>query len=113
MKNEQVVLEPGCGRLQGDVPMPDMFSELYERSMANWIDREANTIQANVVAIGPLTNGHIDVSNTVFADDLCETNMVEDPEDMDDVLGLSTGMLDGELETLGMTQNLDKADKYC
>ena len=50
-----VVLRPGTGGLQGDVFMPELFSEAYETQLQSWIEWKGHNTIGNIYAMDPLT----------------------------------------------------------
>ena len=113
-----VVLRPGCGGMQGDVPMPAIFGGTYNPALEQWIDWKFDNTITNIYARHPETNVDIEVGTSGYADDVGETllnchdagaaqDIIKDTEN-------STQALDTYINPLGLAQNLGKTEyTFC
>ena len=68
-QGEGVLLRPHCGGAQGDVGMPTIFRRTYEPILEDWMTQKRGVLPA-IMAKDPLTQKELDVSVTVYADDV-------------------------------------------
>ena len=106
----KVVIKPRTGGLRGDGCMAEMFSAMYDPHVDRWIKRRRNEERIKLEAMDPVTGEIIQVGTTLFADDINETNVTENSEELDRVWAYSTEMLNEEIGPMGMAQNMDKAE---
>ena len=90
--------------------MPDMFAGVYDPVVNDWIQLRNQATQSSITAMDPLTGQVVDVSTTVYADDIKERNMTRNETHRQLVVNQSTQILDYFLDTMDMAQNLDKAE---
>ena len=108
---DAVTVSPQCGGLQGDASMAPMFRSLYDKQMQKWdADRMTRPRVAALSARHPLTGIRVQVSRTVYADDVAETNLTGTPDEMVATIRDSDAQLDAALGEVGLRQNYDKAE---
>lgn len=110
-----VVIEPGCGGMHGDSAMAEMFTQMYEPKVEEWI-REKEEEGIGLKAMDPITGEMVQVSATVFFDDVKELNTTDDVEALEEKVQKSTAIFDRKFGDMGMAQNIDKAEnasKFC
>ena len=105
-----LVIQPMTGGAQGDGVMPTVFRRTYEPVLADWMWDKEEDLGSGIEARDPKTGKVVNVSNTVFADDLKEINMVKDAQEAIETIARSGTLLDTKLETMKMKQNVEKAE---
>ncbi len=110
LKGERVIYQPKTGGLHGDCIMPEMFAALYDPVIDDWMSQKGHQLQCTLTATDPNTGREVDVSVTLYADDVNERNLTRDEEHRQEVLQVSTQLFDQQLERLSMAQNLSKAE---
>ena len=108
-KGDVLILKPGCGGMQGDVTMPDMFCALYDEIIKEWMEWKKEEGQGIRVK-HPVTDEEIDVSVTSFADDVMEMNLTKNAKEMLHTINESGKKLEELLEKKGIGQNRDKTE---
>ncbi len=73
-QGEGVLLRPHCGGAQGDVGMPTIIRRTYELVLEEWTIQKKEVLPA-IMGKDPLTIKDLDVSVSVYADDVKEINM--------------------------------------
>ena len=64
-----IVIQPGCGGLQGDSTMPEMFSATYDPHVHNWIqNRSVQLADYIILATDPITGVTLEVGTTLYAE---------------------------------------------
>jgi hypothetical protein len=68
-QGEGILIRPFCGGAQGDVGMPTIFRRTYEPVLERWSQRKKETLPS-IIGYDPLSQKELDVSITVYADDV-------------------------------------------
>ncbi len=108
-QGEGMLMRPQCGGAQGDVGMPTLFRRTYEPVLAHWIHTKRETLPS-ITGSDPLTQKELDVSVTVYADDVKEINMASSWMEAIATISASTEILNTELINLTLKQNEGKAE---
>ncbi len=89
-----IVIQPGCGGLQGDSTMPEMFSATYDPHVHNGIQsRSAQLADYIIRATDPNTGVTLEVGTTLYAEDIQETNFTPNAAALETVEQRSTKLL--------------------
>ena len=102
-----VCLQPGSGSLQGDAVACEQFFEVYHPILDRW---RGETQQEELVVADPVSGVAVDVSLTGYADDVARCTVAETSEEMHMLLTNANDVLDKELQSAGMQQNIDKQE---
>ena len=102
-----VCLQPGSGGLQGDAVACEQFLEVYHPILDRWW---GETQQEELVVADPVSGVAVDVSLTGYADDVARCTVAETSEEMHMLLTNANDVLEQELQTAGMQQNIDKQE---
>ena len=90
--------------------MPEMSAALYDPVVDEWMSQKGHQLQCTLTATDPDTCRAVDVSITLYADDVNERSLARNEEHRQEVLQVSTQLFDQQLERLSMAQNLSKAE---
>ena len=80
--------------------MPEMFAALYDPVIDEWMTQKGAQLQCTLTATDPNTGEEVDVSDTLYADDVNERNLTRDEEHRQEVLQVSTQLFDQQLDRL-------------
>ena len=105
-----LVVKPGAGGAQGDGVMPTVFRRTYELELEDRMEDKKGDLESEVRAQDPVTKKMVNVSDTVFADDLKEINLVRSADEAVEAVARSGVLLDQKLEAMKMKQNVEKAE---
>jgi hypothetical protein len=108
-QGEGILIRPCCGGAQGDVGMPTIFRRTYEPVLEQWSQRKKDTLPS-IIGRDPLSQQELDVSITVYADDVKEINMASTADEAVATINKSTQILDSKLTELTLMQNQGKAE---
>ncbi|MFM7981841.1 MAG: hypothetical protein ACKPKO_21235, partial [Candidatus Fonsibacter sp.] len=98
----------GSGGMQGDCVMPEQCTVGYNAGIQRWTEDTEAAGWRSLKAEEPLTREEVDLSISVYADDLWRTRIVEDMEEVRTTVREWDGELDRRLGSMGMGQNHDK-----
>ena len=82
--------------------MAPMFSAAYGKGMCAWEEQCRVTIDDGLWARDPMSGDSVQVSKTIYADDVQETNVTDTVAEMNEVLPVSRQFFDHELECRGL-----------
>ena len=103
-----ICIRPKCGGLQGDSIMATMFRAAYDEKMQEWIKEKQTRTNNRMSARDPITGEWIHVGTTAYADDVGDTNIVQNAIQAIEIIKEQNELLDEQLETMGLKQNADK-----
>ena len=90
--------------------MASMFSGAYDPGLKEWIEAKGDGRADGLRARDPVSGGDVQLGHTVFADDVQETNVTRDPDELYEVVADSGARFDGVLSRGGMARNHDKEE---
>ncbi len=102
-------MRPQCGGAQGDVGMSTNFRSTYDPVIEQWMTAKKEVL-STITGSDPLTFKYIDVSVTVYADDVKEINMASAADEAIATIRASTNILNEGLIPVPLKQNEDKAE---
>ena len=106
-----LVAVPGCGALMGDSRAPVDFRRAYKPGLDKWHEEMGRWGTSHTKAhldLGGSMQGSIDLSTTVFADDLARTQVVKAPAEATRYIGEADTALGRCLGSQGHSQNAAK-----
>ena len=110
-----LLLDLGCGDLQGDRSAPDRFTCLYDPRLMEWVDATTDLDERSVFqVVEEVTGAAVNLSYTTFADDNTRIVLLgkdkPDEEAMRKIQEWDDGLVTHVQETTQLAQNVDKKE---